>query len=78
MDVEGVERIQDTLVDLEAKFRKVKQLVDELMQSDQAKHNTLDDLQGLMSSIQSTIVTKEYSWANHSIIIISTNFFSRA
>ena len=59
MDPEGVERIQDTLVDLDAKFRKVKQLVDDLMESDQAKHNTLDDLQGLMSSIQSTIVTKE-------------------
>ena len=58
MDPEGVERIQDTLVDLDAKFRKVKQLVDELMESDQAKHNTLDDLQGLMSNIQSTIVTK--------------------
>ena len=61
MDPEGVERIQDTLVDLDGKFRKVKQLVDELMESDQAKHNTLDDLQGLMSTIQSTIVTKELS-----------------
>ena len=38
--------------------QKVKQLVDELMESKQAKHNTLDDLQGLMSNIQSTIVTK--------------------
>lgn len=59
LDTEGVERIQDTIVDLEAKLRKVKQLVDELLDSDQAKHNTLDDLQGLMMNIQSTIVTKD-------------------
>ena len=59
LDNEAVERIQDTLVDMDAKWRKVKQLVDDLLDSDQAKHNTLDDLQGVMMNIQNTIVTKD-------------------
>merc|ERR1712106_394897 len=59
LDNEAVENIQDTLVDMDAKFRKVKQLVDDLLDSDQAKHNTLDDLQGVMMNIQNTIVTRD-------------------
>ena len=59
LDKEAVERIQDTLVDMDAKMRSFKQLIEDLFDSDRAKHNTLDDLQGVMMNIQSSIVTKD-------------------
>ena len=59
LDGEGIERIQDSIIELESKSKKLKQMVDELLDSDEAKHNTLDNLHRLMESIQQNIVTKD-------------------
>ena len=37
----------------------MKALLNDLLDSDRAKHNTLDDLQGIMESVRSSIVTRD-------------------
>ena len=58
-DQEAIERIQDSIVELEARNAKMKQVLDELMDSDRSKHDSLDFLQNLLDEIRSSIVTRE-------------------
>ena len=58
-DQEAIERIQDSIVELEARHAKMKQVLDELMDSDRSKHDSLDFLQNLLNEIRSSIVTRE-------------------
>merc|ERR1719228_2596496 len=44
LDGEGLERIQDSIVELESRHAKMKLILNELMDSDRSKHDSLDQL----------------------------------
>ena len=57
--IKGLERIQDSIVELESRHAKMKLVLTELMDSDRSKHDSLDSLQALLNDIRGSMITHD-------------------
>ena len=59
LDGEGLERIQDSIVELESRHAKMKLILNELMDSDRSKHDSLDQLASMLNDISHSVITRD-------------------